>query len=231
MPAEEARIGQVILGSIQCPHCQGHIELSATGVMEDPEREGAFQILGEVFWGEDFEDTDDLEDSFNPDHPYLDAEREMLQAVHDRNPRDAQEHAHTALGNLKDFAQYMEDHPNHWFRESRLHTVPRVLTEGGRVMALVEDQEGLGKMRDIFGTIPIWEKRAGPALDELERDMVRYRNIREAVRENPDCAQTDVKYLISEVDGRKVATQIAYMDQMGQLVRTRVGRKILLNMP
>lgn len=220
-----------MLSSIQCPHCQGHIELSATALMEDPEREAMFKILEEDFRGGDFEDGDDLEDFIEPDHPYLDAEGEMQEAIHARNRGDALKHAHRALDNLKDFAQYIENHTNQWLREHRSQAVPQALTEGGRVMALMEDREGLERMREIFGSIPMWGKWAGQDLDELDQDMVRYRNIRAALRENPDCLQPDVKTLIPEVDGRKVATQIAYMDPMGEIVRTRVGKKILLNMP
>ena len=153
----------------------------------------------------------------------------MLQAIDAHSPGNAMKHIHNALDNLKSFAQYLENNLME-FMAYGPYTAPTVLTEGGQVMALMEDQEGLDRMREILRAIPMWGNWTGPNLDELDRDMVRYRNIREAVRENPGCVQTDVKYLVSEVDGRKVATQIAYMERMGQIVRTQVGEKILLNM-
>ena len=51
-----------------------------------------------------------------------------------------------------------------------------------------------------------------------------FATIVEAVRSHPNCLQPDVKKLVGEKDGRRVANLIAYLEKGGKIVRVREGR-------
>ena len=116
-----------------------------------------------------------------------------------------------------------------WVEESRrqfgsleVSTIP-ALQQGGRVLALAGDEEGLAKMQDIVDSttdLTPWANRVREHHDDLRLFGV----ILDAVTRHPNCLQTDVKGLIGEPDGRRVATLISYLERAGKIVRVRKGR-------
>ena len=94
------------------------------------------------------------------------------------------------------------------------------LQQGGKVLALVADKEGLSRMRTIVDSTPeleAWCEDVRQHQDDLQLFMA----IQEAVTSHPNCLQTDVKGLVGEKNGRRVANLISYLEKAGKIVRTR----------
>ena len=102
-----------------------------------------------------------------------------------------------------------------------------VLSDATKIVAVVGDRDLLDELRQIAATYPPFNQY----LAEIERNIENaqiFDDIRQAVRENPNCKQADVKILINSVDGRRVANLIQYLERNGEISRTRQGRNILV---
>ena len=199
--------------SFQCPHCQGLIGFSV-----------------DAYSSADFDNDADSDDwldghDFDFESPatrsYYDSMERMNQAIGRTRYTEAVPLIRTNLEHLATFVKSIVD------RKERVPPSIPVLEQGGRILALMGDSGGLKRMREIVaGTKGIeW------FLDDVNRhelDMELFRSIRQAVRDNPKCVQSDVKILIGEADGRRVATLIGYLEKSGEITKIREGRKILL---
>ena len=94
------------------------------------------------------------------------------------------------------------------------------LQQGGKVLALVADKEGLASMRAIVDSTPELEAW-GENVRQHQHDLQLFMAIQEAVTSHPNCLQTDVKGLVGEKDGRRVANLISYLEKAEKIVRTR----------
>ena len=98
-----------------------------------------------------------------------------------------------------------------------------VLQQGGTILALFNDNEGLVRMREIVASMPEllpWVKN----VERHQRDLHLFQAILDAVKKHPNCLQTEVKGLVGETDGRRVANLISYLDKAGKIVRVKTGR-------
>ena len=98
-----------------------------------------------------------------------------------------------------------------------------VLQQGGTILALLNDNEGLVRMREIVASMP----ELLPWVENVERhqlDLHLFQAILDAVKKHPNCLQTEVKGLVGETDGRRVANLISYLDKAGKIVRVKTGR-------
>ena len=98
-----------------------------------------------------------------------------------------------------------------------------VFQQGGTILALVGDEESLRAMADLAERTP----ELGHRVDKIEDHLYNaglFAAIVEAVRSHPNCLQPDVKRLVGEKDGRRVANLISYLEKGGQIVRVRQGR-------
>ena len=98
-----------------------------------------------------------------------------------------------------------------------------VLQQGGTILALLNDNEGLVRMREIVASTP----ELLPWVENVERhqyDLHLFQAILKAVKKHPNCLQTEVKRLLGETDGRRVANLISYLDKAGKIVRVKTGR-------
>lgn len=199
--------------SFKCPHCQGLIGFSVDAYKSD-----------------DFDDDADLDvwldgDAFDFESPasrsYYDSMGKMNQAIGKTRYTEAVPLIRENVEHLKAFVESIID------KNERVPPSIPALEQGGRVLALMGDSEGLRRMREIVtGTKGIeWFV---DDIDRHERDMEMFQSIRQAVQENPKCLQSDVKILIGEADGRRVATLIGYLEKSGEITKIREGRKILL---
>ena len=98
-----------------------------------------------------------------------------------------------------------------------------VLRQGGTILALVGDVETLRAMADLAKRTPELGDWANKLEDHLYNASL-FAAIVEAVRSHPDCLQPDVKGLVGETDGRRVANLISYLEKAGKIVRVRQGR-------
>ncbi len=98
-----------------------------------------------------------------------------------------------------------------------------VLQQGGTILALLNDNEGLVRMREIVASMP----ELFPWVENVERhqrDLPLFQAILDAVKKHPNCLQTEVKGLVGETDGRRVANLVSYLDKAGKIVRVKTGR-------
>lgn len=126
---------------------------------------------------------------------------------------------------VRENLQYIPD----WVKETcrdygsfDIRTIP-ALQQGGTVLALVGDEEGLARMREIIVSVP----ELKPWAEEVKRhqhDRRLFEAILQVVAAQPNCLQTEVKGLIGEDDGRRVANLISYLDKAGKIARIKSGR-------
>ena len=104
------------------------------------------------------------------------------------------------------------------------------IEQGGIALALMGDDEGLAEMRRIAAQTPELE----PWSDRVEqsgKDRQLFRTIMEAVEASPGCLQTDVKALVGEADGSRVALLIGYLEKAGKFARVKAGKTYRLVLP
>ncbi len=116
-----------------------------------------------------------------------------------------------------------------WVKETRQQygsfDIPSIpsLQQGGKVLALLSDGAGLSRMHEIVKGVPELERWA-EKIEEHQYDLRLFQAIQEAVGSHPHCLQTDVKDLVGESNGHRVANLIAYLEKAGRIVRIRQGR-------
>ena len=137
-----------------------------------------------------------------------------------------------AAKQVRESFRYIPD----WVRENvyeygsfDISTIP-ALQQGGTTLALVGDDEGLDRMRNIVNSAPELEPWRAEVEQHLS-DRVLFETIMAVVVENPNCLQTDVKTLAGMADGRRIATLISYLEKAGKLVRVKAGRTYRLLLP
>ena len=131
--------------------------------------------------------------------------------------------------------QNLEQIPG-WVKENRREygsfDIPSIpaLQQGGTVLALLGDDRGLARMHEIVSTIPEFQARAEAVERHLD-DRRLFQAIVEAVTAHPNCLQTEVKKLVDEADGRRIANLISYLEKSGKIVRVKTGRTYKLLTP
>ena len=186
-----------------CPHCNGSI-MFAVEASEPPEVD--------IEWRErPYGEIEGL-----PNHEYFDTMLAMERAITTESYDDA---VNFICKNIEQLADSFKES-----KEPSSLNFP-VLDKGGRVLALKGKMTELQRMREVVETTPALKMHINVVDKHLE-DMEMFEDIRQAVMANPGCLQSDVKNLISVVDGRRVATLIEWLDKHGDIVRTRQGRKI-----
>lgn len=156
---------------------------------------------------------------------YFDTMSRMQAAISNRNYADAAQLVHENLQHLPA-----------WVKETRrdygsfdISSIP-ALQQGGTVLALVGDAEGLARMLEIVTSVPELE----PWAEKVERhqcDCQLFEAIQDVVTAQPDCLQTDVKVLIDEQDGHRVANLLWYLEKAEKIVRVKEGRTYRLFPP
>ena len=104
------------------------------------------------------------------------------------------------------------------------------LQEGGIALALIGDDEGLSKMAEIVASIPQLAGWIEPVQGH-QRARILFQKILTAITEHPNCLQTDMKHLIGEDDGSRIATLIYYLEKAKKIVRVKKGRTYRLLSP
>lgn len=103
------------------------------------------------------------------------------------------------------------------------------LEQGGTMLALFGDTEGLEEMREIVGSLPALESWRS-VVDQHEKDRSWFAAILAAIEANPGCLQSDIKDLIGAEDGRRIANLLAWLEKAGKIRRTKQGRTYALTL-
>ena len=78
-------------------------------------------------------------------------------------------------------------------------------------------------MQEIVASIPELEPWA-ETVERHQGDRRLLKSIMQLVAARPNCLQTEVKELVGEEDGRRVANLLAYLDKAGRIRRVKAGR-------
>ena len=222
---DQAEETKTILIPVQCPSCQENFHISVDGLSPEAEQDDRsyFEIGTFDGWDEDgdyrkwnvhreetklyFQTLDDYQrtlwgSNFVESIPLIKANVEQIPALVAANRKIDQ----------------------------RVPPSIPALDDGARVLAWAGDTVGLARMREMVDSIDELKSHSN-TLKRHEADVTLFQSIQLAVRENPGCEQVQVKILISEPDGRRVASLISFLEKTGDIKRTRDGKKIHLHPP
>jgi hypothetical protein len=85
-------------------------------------------------------------------------------------------------------------------------------------------------MRDIVASVPeleAWSEEV--ARHQYDRQL--FQALLAAIAGHPNCLQTEVKELVGERDGRRIANLLSYLDKAGKVVRIKAGCTYRLMLP
>lgn len=156
---------------------------------------------------------------------YFDSMSLMTAAVSDR---DYQTAARLVRDNLRCIPEWVKETVQD-YGSFDIRSIPGI-QQGGTILALMNDRDGLARMRETVASVPelaLWVEE----VERHEHDRRAFEAIRKLVAAQPNCLQTDVKGLIGEEDGRRVARLISYLAKAGLIVRIRTGRTYRLLPP
>lgn len=152
-----------------------------------------------------------------PSDAYFDSMGQMQTAIAER---DYEKAARFVRKNLSAIPEWIPK----WTKEfGELPPSIPAFKQGGKILALVGDQQGLSHMAELVRSTPLLNNWLDDVEDHLY-NLKLFQAIQEAIRSNPDCLQTEVKDLVGEQDGRRVANLISYLEKAGRIVRIREGR-------
>ena len=156
---------------------------------------------------------------------YFDTMSRMQKAISSNNFEDA---VRLIRLNLR----YIPD----WVRATRrqygsleVSTIP-ALQQGGTILALAGDKDGLDEMQEIVTStteLAPWTQ----SVKQHQDDLLLFGAILDAVTEHPNCLQTEIKELVGEADGRRVARLISYLERAGRIIRIRKGSTYEIVLP
>ncbi len=104
------------------------------------------------------------------------------------------------------------------------------LERGGTILALLGMEAELAKMKDLAHSINELERWI-PIVENHLEDLNLYSRIVKVIDEKENCQQTEIKKLVGENDGRKVANLISWLEKAGKIVRVKNGRTFTLTLP
>ena len=156
---------------------------------------------------------------------YFNAMTRMQTAISDNNFDDA---AELILVNLQCVPEWVKETCQQ-YGSFQISSIP-ALQQGGTILALADDQNGLEEMEAVVTRIAELHQWSDD-VKQHHKDLRLFKMILDAVQRHPKCLQTEVKGLVGEEDGRRIATLISYLERAGKIVRIRKGRtyEILLS--
>ncbi len=97
------------------------------------------------------------------------------------------------------------------------------LEQGGRILALVDDEEGLSQLEGVVNAIPELEPWRVKIPEHWE-DLRLFNLIKSTVLSHPYCLQTDINSLVGHDNGRRIATLISYLEKSRNIQRIPEGK-------
>ena len=194
----------------QCPHCEGYIAFAVEAFVES---DSTLDYGDE--WEDEEEEWEDEEWS-----AYYDSMEKMQSLIRLHQYADA-------VPLISDNAERLLE--EFGSGEEMLSLYVPAFEQGARVLAMMGETERLNRMHEIVTSSSVFRGYVAE-IEKHQREVLMFQAIREAVRDNPNCLQPDVKVLIGEADGRHVASLIGYLENSGEVVKVRDGRKIRLSL-
>ena len=97
------------------------------------------------------------------------------------------------------------------------------LEQGGRILALVDDQEGLSELEGVVNAVPElapWRSK----IREHWEDLRLFNLIKTLAHFHPYCLQTEVKSLVGHDNGHRIATLISYLEKARKIQKIPEGK-------
>lgn len=110
-----------------------------------------------------------------------------------------------------------------------IRTIP-ALEQGGTILALTGDDEGLAEMRRVIAASPQLKPWAAQ-MEQHEKDRKLFEAILAAVKMSPGCLQTELKARMGDLDGQRIAVLTPYLERAGKIARIKAGRTLKLVPP
>jgi hypothetical protein len=98
-----------------------------------------------------------------------------------------------------------------------------VFEQGGRILAYLGRDADLAVMENIAGRHPEFEPWR-ETIAEHRADQTRFARVLDIVDQKPGTLQTDMKQLLGEADGRRLANLIAFLEKSGRIGRQKAGK-------
>lgn len=156
---------------------------------------------------------------------YFDTMNRMQEAIRSSDFDAAARHVHSNLRQISAWvAQTRSD-----FGAFDIQSIP-ALEQGGTVLALQGDDDGLARMREVVDSTPDlapWRE----TISQHERDRELFAAILATVGKQPGVFQTDIKTHVGESDGRRVANLLYYLNKAGKVARVKDGRTYKVMLP
>ena len=153
---------------------------------------------------------------------YYDSMHKMTEAITNRRYDDAAEYVRENLTHISEWVKEIHLQLKH-FREPAIPPSIPALEQGGKILALAGDEQGLADMMGVVSSIPELAIRI-EHIEQHQRDLHLFQAIYDAILAHPNCLQTSVKGLVNEKDGRRVANLISYLEKAGRIARRKEGR-------
>lgn len=97
------------------------------------------------------------------------------------------------------------------------------LSQGGTMMALVGDRDGLCELRDLVQGFDHLQAYRDEAEDHFV-DLDLFDRLREAIRANPGIPQSSIKAELDIEDARRASRLISYLEKSGEVRRAKSGK-------
>jgi len=97
------------------------------------------------------------------------------------------------------------------------------LSQGGTMMAITGDREGLSELRRLVQEFDFLETYREEA-EEHFADLDLFEQIRDAIRSNPGVLQTQLKLDLGIEDGRRASRLVSYLEKSGEIRRAKIGK-------
>jgi hypothetical protein len=146
----------------------------------------------------------------------------LQEAISKRNCDDAARLARKNVRQIPNFVRSTQQE----YGSFDISSIP-ALEEGGTMLALAGDDNGLKEMRQIVSSIP----ELAPWISFVNRheeDTRLFASILKAVDKNPGCLQTDLKKIVEIEDGRRIANLTWWLEKAGRLNRAKKGQSYVL---
>lgn len=116
-------------------------------------------------------------------------------------------------------------------REFGTFDIPSIpaLEQGGTVLAIAGDDEGLVAMKQLVRSLPELRQR----IDEVDgffEERTVATEILNAIRRHPECLQADLKKQVKFADGRSIAFLVSYLEKAKIVAREKSGRTYKLSL-
>ena len=104
-----------------------------------------------------------------------------------------------------------------------------VLEKGGTMLALEGDSVGLAEMERLVTQIPDLANRL-PTILSHQEDLALFAKIESAVKEEPGLVQKDLKSVLDEMDGHRIARLVGWLEKANRIERRKHGKTYRLYM-